>query len=171
MWYLAISGESLSTYLYLCVTKSCFVQWQISKSVYCSLKLAQARLTTINHLFECDSNITSPSQPIFKFYEGSTSVLSESWRPFASFVWEKALCLAPLGQITIDHEVAPPFLVFLHSDVSEKAWPRQLPLNKKEFTLKSHNLPRRAARLCIFASKFKQNCVNTYIIHATIYNV
>ena len=51
-------------------------------------------------------------QPIFKLSEGSTSVLSESWRPFTSFVWEKASCLEALRQITIDHEVEPPLPAF-----------------------------------------------------------
>ena len=53
-----------------------------------------------------------------------------------------ALCLAALGQITINHEVslAPPLpVLILYGDVSEKAWPRQLPLNKKGFTPKSHS--------------------------------
>ena len=43
-------------------------------------------------------------QPIFKLSEDSTSVLSESWRPFTSFIWEKALRLAALGQITINQK-------------------------------------------------------------------
>ena len=41
MRYLAISGEDFSTYLHVLVwDKSCFVQWQFSKSVCCSLRLA-----------------------------------------------------------------------------------------------------------------------------------
>jgi len=50
---------------------------------------------------------------------------------------KKASCLAALGQITIDHKVAPPLHAFTYGDVSEKAWLRQLPLNEKGFTPKS----------------------------------
>ena len=36
---------------------------------------------------------------------------------------------------TLDHESSTaPFLLFLRSDVGEKAWPQQLLLNKKGFT-------------------------------------
>jgi len=46
----------------------------------------------------------------------------------------------PLAKKTIDHKEHCPFLLFLRSDVSAKAWPRQLPLNK--------SLSRRVTRLC-----------------------
>ena len=36
---------------------------------------------------------------IFKLFEGSTSALSENWRPFATFVREKASLLAALVKI------------------------------------------------------------------------
>ena len=51
-------------------------------------------------------------QPISKLFEGSTSVLVENWKAFASFVWEKASCLAALGQIMITHKVVPPLPAF-----------------------------------------------------------
>ena len=69
----------------------------------------------------------------FQIIEGVTSE-SESWRPFSSI--EKALCLASLGQVTIHHELAPPFLLFLHSDLRIR-----------------RDLPQRAARLCFLAWK------------------
>ena len=33
---------------------------------------------------------------IFKLFEGNTSIVSENWRPFASSLQEKALCLAAI---------------------------------------------------------------------------
>ena len=72
-----------------------------------------------------------------KLFEDSTSIVSKSWKPFAFIIQEKSSSLAVLDEITISHEVAPSlFLLFLDSDVSEKMWPIQLPLNKKGFTPK-----------------------------------
>ena len=74
-------------------------------------------------------------------FEVSTSVFKGKLEAVCFLRLRKSFVLAAFGQIMIDYEVALPLPAF--PDVSEKAWLRQLPLNKKKFTL-------RAARLHFF---------------------
>ena len=74
----------------------------------------------------------------------------------------RASSLAVLDEIAISDEVAPPlFLLFLDSDVNEKMWPIQLPLNKKRFIPKE---PRGFTSLCSTGLNITQ--AYKYAIHA-----